>query len=117
MGSDYEKCVKEARKFAKDKNLWFVHPFENYSVMAGYATMAKEMLEQQKEINFDYVVVPTGGGGLVSSIGSFIKQTNPETKVISVETDIATPFSSSLINKKNMIAEKASKFCNGSSVK
>lgn len=62
-------------------------------------------------------MVPTGGGGLVSSIGSFIKQTNPETKVISVETDIATPFSSSLINKKNLAAEKASKFCNGSSVK
>ena len=63
------------------------------------------------------MVVPTGGGGLVSSIGSFIKQAIPETKVISVETDIATPFSSSLLSKKNTLAEKASKFCNGSSVK
>lgn len=45
--------------------------------MAGYATMAKEMFEQNKQINFDYVIVPTGGGGLVSSIASFFKQTNP----------------------------------------
>lgn len=54
---------------------------------------------------------------MVSSIASFFKQTSPETKVISVETDIATPFSSSIKSGKLVAAEKASKFCNGSSVK
>lgn len=75
------------------------------------------MFEQQKEVNFDFVIVPTGGGGLVSSIASFFKQTNPETKVISVETDIATPFSTSIKSGKLIPSEKASKFCNGSSVR
>ncbi len=50
------------------------------------------------------MVVPTGGGGLVSSIASFFKQTSPETKVISVETDIATPFSSSMKSNKMVAA-------------
>lgn len=54
---------------------------------------------------------------MVSSIASFFKQTNPDTKVISVETDIGTPFSSSIKNNKLVEAEKASKFCNGSSVR
>jgi threonine dehydratase len=48
VGNDYEQCVKAAKKYALEKNVKFIHPFENYSILAGYATVAKEMFEQQK---------------------------------------------------------------------
>lgn len=61
--------------------------------------------------------MPAGGGGLVSSIASVIKQISPETKVIAVEPDICKPYSTSVLGDEIVSAERVSKFCNGSSVK
>ena len=47
--------------------------------------MAKEIIESQKKISYDYILVPTGGGALVSSTASVFKQLSPGTKVIAVE--------------------------------
>ena len=85
--------------------------------MAGYATIAKEILDSKKRPQIDYILVPSGGGALVSSIASFLKQVAPNIKVIAVEPETCTPFSSSILNGKIQSSEKVSKFCNGSSVK
>ena len=69
----------------------------------------------KKEV--DYVLVPAGGGGLVSAIASVMKQISPNTKVIAVEPDICRPFSTSILNNKMEPFERVSKFCNGSSIK
>lgn len=53
--------------------------------MAGYATIAKEIEDSKKRPEIDYILVPSGGGALVTSIGSFLKQVDPTIKVIAVE--------------------------------
>lgn len=68
-------------------------------------------------MQIDYIIVPTGGGGLVSSIASVAKQISPETKVIAVEPDNCKPYSTSILEGKMNEAERASRFCNGSSVR
>jgi threonine dehydratase len=67
--------------------------------MVGYATIASE-INSNKQIYFDYILVPSGGGALVCSIASFYKQVSPETKIIAVEPESCKPFSSSIIQGK-----------------
>jgi threonine dehydratase len=72
----------------------FVHPVQDPLVMAGNGTMGLEILEDLPDP--DAVVVPYGGGGLVSGIGSALKAASPETKVYAVEPETAAPFAASL---------------------
>jgi threonine dehydratase len=72
----------------------FVHPVQNPLVMAGNGTIGLEILEDLGDP--DAVVVPYGGGGLVSGIGSALKAASPETKVYAVEPETAAPFAASL---------------------
>ncbi len=72
----------------------FVHPVANPLVMAGNGTIGLELVEDLPEL--DAVVVPYGGGGLVSGIGSAVKQLRPGTRVVAVEPETAAPLSASL---------------------
>ena len=83
-GADFEECEILAKKYAEENDLPLVQPHENANLMAGYATIAKEILDSKKRPEIDYILVPSGGGALVSSIGSFLKQVDPSIKVIAV---------------------------------
>jgi threonine dehydratase len=72
----------------------FVHPVSDPAVMAGNGTIGLELLDDLPEP--DAVVVPYGGGGLVSGIGSAVKQLRPETRVLAVEPETAAPLRASL---------------------
>jgi threonine dehydratase len=72
----------------------FVKPVSDPAVMAGNGTIGLELLEDQPEL--DAVVVPYGGGGLVSGIGSAVKQLRPETRVLAVEPETAAPLVATL---------------------
>jgi len=61
----------------------FVHPFDGFLTTMGTATVAHEFLEEVPPL--DYVIVPVGGGGLISGIAAYVKQTMPSCKVIGVE--------------------------------
>jgi threonine dehydratase len=71
----------------------FVHPVSDRAVMAGNGTIGLELLEDLPEL--DAVVVPYGGGGLVSGIGSAVKQLRPQTRVLTVEPETAAPLAAS----------------------
>lgn len=103
--------------YAKEHNLPFLKSYETPTLLHGFATIGKEIVEADKKMQVDYIVVPTGGGGLVSSIASLVKQISPQTKIIGVEPDNCKPYSTSILEGKLVEAEKVSKFCNGSSVK
>jgi threonine dehydratase len=81
-GSNYDEAYEYATSYAKEQGLEFVHPFSDDEVIAGQGTIALEMLEVIKEL--DAVVVPVGGGGLISGISTAIKEINPNIKVIGV---------------------------------
>ena len=69
----------------KDNNRISIHPYDNFDVMAGQGTIALEILEQVPE--FDSVVVPIGGGGLISGISVALKELKPSAKIIGCEPE------------------------------
>lgn len=84
-GNNYDEAYEYAVKLAEEKGLEFIHPFADDKVIAGQGTIGIEMLEQVPEL--DYIIVPIGGGGLISGIASAAKQINPHIKVIGVTAE------------------------------
>ena len=97
-GTNYDEAYRFATEFAKKNGFTFIHPFEDEDVIAGQGTIALEILESCNEI--DAVVVPVGGGGLISGIGSAIKQINPKIEVIGVSAKGAPAMKTSYELKK-----------------
>lgn len=81
-GDNFDEAYAFATNYAKEKNLTFIHPFEDELVMAGQGTLMLEMLECVSDL--DAVIVPVGGGGLICGIASAAKQINPHIKIIGV---------------------------------
>lgn len=81
-GNNFDEAYAYALKYAKDNNMSFIHPFDDELVQAGQGTIALEMLDEVS--NLDYMVVPVGGGGLISGVASCAKQINPDIKIIGV---------------------------------
>jgi threonine dehydratase len=82
-GADLGEARAKAEEIAAAEGLAFIHPFDNVDVMAGQGTMALEILEQTPDL--DAIVVPVGGGGLLSGIGTVVKALRPQMRVIGVE--------------------------------
>jgi threonine dehydratase len=97
-GSNYDEAYAFAIEYAKENSLSFIHPFEDDEVIAGQGTIALEILESCEDI--DVVVVPVGGGGLISGIASAIKQINKNIKVIGVSAKGAPALKNSYELKK-----------------
>ncbi|MBR2164774.1 MAG: threonine ammonia-lyase [Campylobacter sp.] len=81
-GNNFDEAYAYALEYAKDNNMSFIHPFDDELVQAGQGTIALEMLDEVS--NLDYIVVPVGGGGLISGVASCAKQINPDIKIIGV---------------------------------
>ncbi len=83
-GESFQEAYQAAKAEQKVKGATFVHPFDDFDVMAGQATVAVEMLEQQPEL--DTLVVPIGGGGLISGVAFAAKSLKPEIQIIGVQS-------------------------------
>jgi len=83
-GANYDETCQEALRRCAERNLTFIHPFDDEDVIAGQGTLGIEMLEQQPEI--EVLVIPVGGGGLISGVACAVKETNPKIQVIGVQT-------------------------------
>ncbi|BDY12202.1 threonine ammonia-lyase [Hydrogenimonas cancrithermarum] len=81
-GSNYDEAYAYAVKFAKEKGRVFVHPFADEQVIAGQGTIALEIFDKCERP--DAILVPVGGGGLISGIAVAVKAISPATKVIGV---------------------------------
>lgn len=79
----YDDAYKHALRLQSEKGYTFIHPFDNEDVIAGQGTIALEVLEQLSDV--DAVVVPIGGGGLISGIAYVIKNLKPSCKVYGVQ--------------------------------
>jgi threonine dehydratase len=82
-GNGYDEAYEEARRLAKEEHLTFVHPFDDPAVIAGQGTIGLEVLEQLPDL--EAVVVPIGGGGLISGIACAVKETRPKVRVVGVQ--------------------------------
>ena len=83
FGETFDEAYAHARQLEGERGLTFVHPFDDPRVAAGQGTVALEMLEDKPD--FDCLVVPIGGGGLMSGMATVAKATNPAIEMIGVQ--------------------------------
>jgi len=87
FGEIFDEAYQEARRLERERGLVFVHPFDDEQVMAGQGTIGLEILEQAPDV--EVVVVPIGGGGLISGIATAIKAKRPSVRICGVQTAAA----------------------------
>ena len=85
-GETLDASAIAAREIAEDENLTFVHPYDDPLIVAGQGTIGFEMLEDQPDL--EAIVVPIGGGGIISGIAIAAKSVNPEIEIIGVEAEL-----------------------------
>lgn len=83
-------------KLAEDEGYTFVHPFDGPYTLQGTSTLGYEIFNQIKDL--DNVIISIGGGGLISGVGSFLKQLNPKCKIIGIEPKGASGMTQSIKN-------------------
>jgi threonine dehydratase len=116
VGDSYDACQKVALDAAKDANKTFIHPFDDPEVIEGQGTIALEMLDQYSK-GFDYVLVPLGGGGLISGMLTVFKKKSPGTKVIGIEPEGAASMKLALEKGKRIPLESMDYFVDGAAVR
>lgn len=116
VGDTYDDCYEAAQAFVSETGKTFIHPFDDEDVIAGQATMALEILEQAK-FPIDYIIVPIGGGGLISGIINVFKHRSPNTKIIGVEPNGAPSMHTSLQQGKRVTLDTLDVFVDGAAVK
>lgn len=84
-GSTLDESRQHAQQLAEAEDLVFVHPYDDLDIMAGQGTVALEMLDAVPDL--DCIVVPIGGGGLISGVATAAKAMNPKIKIVGVEVD------------------------------
>jgi threonine dehydratase len=93
-GRDYDEAERMAKAFAKQTGAEFISPYSDADVIDGAATVALEMFEDQPDL--DTLVVPIGGGGLISGMATVARAINPSCEVIGVELEVSNAFQQSV---------------------
>ncbi len=94
----YDDAYLHALQLRDEKGYTFVHPFDDLNVIAGQGTIALELLDELSDV--EAVIVPVGGGGLISGIAYTLKTLKPTIKVYGVQAEGAPSMALSLTNKK-----------------
>ena len=111
----YDDAYNKALELQNEKGYTFVHPFDDEDVIAGQGTIGLEILNQLE--NIDAVVVPIGGGGLISGVAFTIKNLKPNIKVYGVQAANAPSMYESIKQKKQITLDAVSTFADGIAVK
>src|ERR1700723_2335271 len=84
-GANYDEACDEALRLCALEGMTFLHPFDDPAVINGQGTIGLELLEQVQGL--EAVVVPIGGGGLISGVACALKEANPAIRVVGVQTE------------------------------
>lgn len=115
-GQSFDEAKEYAFKLAKEKGYVFVHPYEDEYVIAGQGTIGLEILEQVPDL--DTIVIPVGGGGLVSGIAIAAKAIKPSIKIIGVQAAaISTMYQLYDKNKFQPVENSVSTLADGIAIK
>jgi threonine dehydratase len=94
-GANYDEALAHARQLAQEHGFTFIHAFDDAAVIAGQGTIGLELLEE--ETKFDAVIVPIGGGGLISGLAVAMKTLQPDIRIIGVEPEHAASMRAALL--------------------
>ena len=111
----YDNAYDAAIAYKEENGGVFIHPFDDIDVIAGQGTIGLEILDQISGI--DAVIVPIGGGGLISGVAYAIKKLNPACKVYGVQAEGAGSMQCSFYDKKLAHLEHVATFADGIAVK
>ena len=114
-GDVYDDAYKKAKELEEKESYVFVHPFNDEDVLDGQGTIALEILEELPET--DIILVPIGGGGLISGIACAAKMLKPEIKIIGVEPEGAASAYEAIKENKVVELKEANTIADGTAVK
>ncbi|MBC7753552.1 MAG: threonine ammonia-lyase [Moraxellaceae bacterium] len=115
-GTSFDEAKDYSIQLAKEKGYIFVHPYEDEKVIAGQGTIGLEVLEQIPDLTS--IVVPVGGGGLISGIAIAAKSINPKIKIIGAQTETVSTMSQLFHQHKfEMIQNPISTLADGIAIK
>lgn len=115
-GDDYDSAFEHALGLARERNLVFVHPFDDPDVIAGQGTIGVEVLRQCGTPP-DAIFVPVGGGGLISGIAVYVKYLYPGVRIVGVEPEDAAGMYESLRAGRRVTLERVGIFADGVAVR
>ncbi|WP_416838589.1 threonine ammonia-lyase [Haloferax sp. DFSO52] len=114
-GDDYDAAQAKAHEIEREEGRTYVHAFDDEYVMAGQGTIGLEIVEDCPDL--DTVIVPIGGGGLISGISTAIKEQYPEVRVIGVQADQASSAADSLIKGSVQTLDEVDTIADGIAVR
>ncbi|AIU77580.1 MULTISPECIES: threonine ammonia-lyase IlvA [Bacillus] len=115
-GDTFDDAYKSSAECCEKENRTFIHPFDDPDVMAGQGTAAIEILNDI-DVEPHFLFASVGGGGLLSGIGTYMKNISPDTKIIAVEPKGAASYFESKKAGQVVELEKIDKFVDGAAVK
>jgi len=114
-GNNFDEAYQRARELEKEHGYVFIHPFDDVDVIAGQGTLALEIINELHQV--DEIVVPIGGGGLVSGVAFAAKMVNPKIRVIGVEPEGADCMKQSLGKGQVITLANVDTMADGTAVK
>ncbi|WP_294175027.1 threonine ammonia-lyase [uncultured Clostridium sp.] len=114
-GKCYDDAFLKAKTIEEEEGKVFIHPFNDIDVICGQGTIALEIFEEINDL--DYILVPIGGGGLISGISVAAKSLNPNIKIIGVQAEGAPSMALSIKKDKICTLDSVNTIADGISVK
>jgi len=115
VGKSFNEAQVASQQYAQEEQKTIIHPFDDVDVIAGQGTVAKELLQQQPKS--DVVFIPVGGGGLLAGMAVYLKQLQPNIRVIGVEAEDSACLKAAMECGEPIDLEEVGLFADGVAVK
>ncbi len=110
-GTDYQSAFEAARDYCDERGATFVHAFDDPHIMAGQGTLGLEVLDDVPDL--DTVIIPIGGGGLISGMATAIRARKPNARIIGVQAEGASTVAESLNKGHVVVADEVKTMADG----
>ncbi|MCH8532823.1 MAG: threonine ammonia-lyase, biosynthetic [Saccharospirillum sp.] len=115
-GDAFDDALEHARKIEAEKQLTFIHPYDDPDIIAGQGTVAREILHQHAGKPIDAIFIPVGGGGLMAGMAAYIKYLQPDIRVVAVEYEESACLAAAMKAGKRVTLSQVGIFADGIAV-